>query len=147
MSIRKLKVGDPLDDNTKLGPVVSKEHKNKIEKYLELARQNGHEIVTGGEMDPNIKSTNKGYYIMPTVILNVDDQSKLMTEEIFGPVVCIVPFDTEDEVDNFEEISFSVKNERIFRLLNVLTMFNTVFAVVYGQKISGEHIVLLHAWK
>ncbi|CAF0847665.1 unnamed protein product [Adineta ricciae] len=95
--VRKLKVGDPFDENTKMGPVVSKEHKEKIEKYLELARQNGHEIVSGGEMDPNVKSTKKGYYIMPTVILNVDDRSKLMTEEIFGPVVCIVPFDTEDE--------------------------------------------------
>jgi acyl-CoA reductase-like NAD-dependent aldehyde dehydrogenase len=81
-----------------MGPVVSKEHKNKIETYIELARQNGHEVISAGEMEDSLKKTNKGYYIMPTVILNVDDKSKLMTEEIFGPVVCIVPFDTEDEV-------------------------------------------------
>jgi len=96
-------VGDPFDPNTKMGPVVSKEHKNKIEKYLELARQDGNEIISGGEIDPNLKTTNKGYYLMPTVILNVDDKSKLMTEEIFGPVVCIVPFDTEDEVKILKE--------------------------------------------
>ena len=82
-----------------MGPVVSKEHKEKIEKYLELARQNGHEVITGGEMDESTKRAKKGYYIMPTVVLNVDDRSKLMTEEIFGPVVCIVPFDTEEEVE------------------------------------------------
>lgn len=96
--IRKLKVGDSFDDNIKMGPVVSKEHKNKIEKYIELARQSGCEVVSAGEMDENIKKANKGYFVMPTIILNVDDKSKLMTEEIFGPVVCIVPFDTEDEV-------------------------------------------------
>ncbi len=98
--IRKLKVGDPFDDNSKMGPVVSKEHKNKIEKYIELARQDGNEVISAGEMDENLKKSKKGYYIMPTVILNLDDKSKLMTEEIFGPVVCIVTFDTEDEVND-----------------------------------------------
>jgi aminomuconate-semialdehyde/2-hydroxymuconate-6-semialdehyde dehydrogenase len=81
-----------------MGPVVSKEHKNKIEKYIELARENGNEVISTGEIDENLKKSNKGYYIMPTIILNLDDKSKLMTEEIFGPVVCIVQFDTEDEV-------------------------------------------------
>jgi len=103
--IRKLKVGDPFDENTKMGPVVSKEHKAKIEKYIELARQDGNEVITAGEIDEHLKNSNKGYYIMPTVILNLKDQSKLMTEEIFGPVVCIVPFDTEDEVTMIVKIS------------------------------------------
>ncbi|CAF1672480.1 unnamed protein product [Rotaria magnacalcarata] len=96
--VNTLKVGDPSDDSTKMGPVVSKEHQHKIEKYIEIARQNGNEVIVAGIMDENIKKSDKGYFIMPTVILNVDDESKLMTEEIFGPVVCIVPFDTEDEV-------------------------------------------------
>ena len=99
---RKLKVGDPLDNSTKMGPVVSKEHQQKIERYLTLAHESGYQVVTSGEMDESIRSNKKGYFIMPTVILNVDDQSQLMTEEIFGPVVCIVPFDTEDEVNDFE---------------------------------------------
>lgn len=78
-----------------MGPVVSKEHHAKIEKYIDLARQDGNEVITGGEVEGKLK----GYYIMPTVVLNLNDQSKLMTEEIFGPVVCIVPFDTEEEVE------------------------------------------------
>jgi CRISPR/Cas system-associated endonuclease Cas3-HD len=144
--IRKLKVGDPLDDNSKMGPVVSKEHKNKIEKYIELARQNGNEVISSGEIDENLKKSNKGYYIMPTIILNLDDKSKLMTEEIFGPVVCIVPFDTEDEVkDNKTKFLFTKFN--FYRLLNELIIFNMVFVVVYGLKISVELIVLLHKWK
>lgn len=98
MLSRKLKVGDPFDDNSKMGPVVSKEHKDKIERYIELAKHDGNEVISSGEMDEKLKKLNKGYYIMPTIVLNVNDQSKLMTEEIFGPVICIVPFDTEDEV-------------------------------------------------
>lgn len=97
-----------------MGPLVSKEHKNKIEKYLELARQSGTEVITGGEMDLKLKATNKGYYIMPTVILNVDDKSKLMTEEIFGPVVCIVPFDTEDEVKILKRKILFFSNKNLF---------------------------------
>ena len=46
-----------------MGPVVSKEHKNKIEKYLELARQSGNEVISGGEIDSNLPTTNKGYYL------------------------------------------------------------------------------------
>jgi hypothetical protein len=129
-----------------MGPVVSKEHKNKIEKYIELARQNGNEVISSGEIDENLKKSNKGYYIMPTIILNLDDKSKLMTEEIFGPVVCIVPFDTEDEVkDNKTKFLFTKFN--FYRLLNELIIFNMVFVVVYGLKISVELIVLLHKWK
>jgi len=96
--VQKLKVGDPFDEQTKLGPVVSREHKEKIERYIALAKDNGHEVIASGDIDEKIVATNKGYYIRPTVVLNLDDQSKLMTEEIFGPVVCIVPFDNEDEV-------------------------------------------------
>jgi acyl-CoA reductase-like NAD-dependent aldehyde dehydrogenase len=143
--IRKLKVGDPFDENTKMGPVVSKEHKEKIEKYIELARQNGNEVITAGEIDENLKKLNKGYYLMPTVVLNLDDRSKLMTEEIFGPVVCIVSFDTEDEVKIILEMI--VEKFDFYRLLNESIIFNMVFVVVYGQKISVELIVLLHEWK
>lgn len=93
--VKRLKVGDPLDTNTKMGPVVSKEHQNKIEKYLQYARDENNEVITGGEFDEKL---TKGYYLLPTVVLNVNDQSKLMTEEIFGPVVCIVIFDTEEDL-------------------------------------------------
>jgi delta 1-pyrroline-5-carboxylate dehydrogenase len=128
-----------------MGPVVSKEHKEKIEKYIELARQNGNEVITAGEIDENLKKLNKGYYLMPTVVLNLDDQSKLMTEEIFGPVVCIVSFDTEDEVKIILEII--VEKFDFYRLSNESIIFNMVFVVVYGRKISVELIVLLHEWK
>ena len=101
-----------MDDATKMGPVVSKEHKEKIEKYLELARQeHGYEVITGGDMDESTKKANRGYYIMPTVVLNVDDRSKLMTEEIFGPVVCIVPFDTEEEVEKQHDV---IRRQTVF---------------------------------
>jgi acyl-CoA reductase-like NAD-dependent aldehyde dehydrogenase len=126
-----------------MGPVVSKEHKAKIEKYIELARQDGNEVISFGEIDENLKQSNKGYYLMPTIVLNLNDQSKLMTEEIFGPVVCIVPFDTEEEVKIYlkEKKFFFLLNFHFYRLLNELIIFNMVFVVVFGQKISVELIV------
>lgn len=96
-----------------MGPVVSREHRMKIEKYLQLAREEKLEVIVGGEIDEKLQQSKKGYYLMPTVILNLDDQSKLMTEEIFGPVVCIVPFDTEEEVKIFYA-NFSRKKLRSF---------------------------------
>ena len=106
-------MGEPCDETTKMGPVVSKEHQAKIEKYIALAREENNEVISAGEIDEKLKNSSKGYYVMPTVILNLNDQSKLMTEEIFGPVVCIVPFDTEDEVKiEISEISLEKDFDR-----------------------------------
>ena len=146
-AFRKLKVGDPLDANTKMGPVVSLEHKQKIEKYIELARQNGHQVISSGDLDETVKSSKKGYYIMPTVILNADDQSKLMTDEIFGPVVCIVPFDDDEEVKDRNLESVSDYCLSLFRSLNVPIRSNTVYAVVSGRRTSVELIEWRVGWK
>jgi aminomuconate-semialdehyde/2-hydroxymuconate-6-semialdehyde dehydrogenase len=72
-------VGDPLKSKTKLGPVVSKEHYEKVMSYIKLAVKNGHQIVYGETV--NTKPTEcdqNGYYILPTIITNLDDQSELM---------------------------------------------------------------------
>ena len=108
-------MGDPFDENSKMGPVVSREHRTKIEKYLQLAREEKNEVIMGGEMDEKLQQSKKGYYLMPTVVLDLNDQSKLMTEEIFGPVVCIVPFETEEEVIRFL-LNFSRKITAWFSL-------------------------------
>jgi aminomuconate-semialdehyde/2-hydroxymuconate-6-semialdehyde dehydrogenase len=93
-----LKVGDPKDDKNNLGAVVSQEHMEKILSCIERAKQEGGEILTGGSrviLDGDLKD---GYYIEPTIIdgLSVDCQTN--QEEIFGPVVSMMPFKTEKEV-------------------------------------------------
>ncbi|CAH1247981.1 ALDH8A1 [Branchiostoma lanceolatum] len=96
----KIQVGNPADPMTTMGALVSKEHLNKVKGYVNLAYEEGATIMCGegkGELklSDNLKN---GYYMLPTVITDVKDSSRCMQEEIFGPVTCVVPFDTEDEV-------------------------------------------------
>jgi aminomuconate-semialdehyde/2-hydroxymuconate-6-semialdehyde dehydrogenase len=93
----ELKVGNPLDSDTKVGAIVSKVHFDKIMYYINLAQEEGGRIVTGGKaVQP--KGNEKGWFIEPTIIEGLKYDCRTNTEEIFGPVVTIMPFDTEEEV-------------------------------------------------
>jgi aminomuconate-semialdehyde/2-hydroxymuconate-6-semialdehyde dehydrogenase len=89
-----LVVGDPADDKTNLGALVSEAHMNKVLSYIELARNEGGTILTGG----NRISLGGGYYVEPTVVVGLPQTCRTNQEEIFGPVVTVSPFDTEAEV-------------------------------------------------
>ncbi|ESO88008.1 hypothetical protein LOTGIDRAFT_193864, partial [Lottia gigantea] len=97
---RNLKVGNPYDDNCIIGALISKEHLNKVKSFVTLAEKEGASILCGDKSDGlNLSDDKKnGYFMRPTVITDVADDSRLMTEEIFGPVVCVVPFDDEEEI-------------------------------------------------
>ncbi|KAJ3225722.1 Aldehyde dehydrogenase 8 member A1 [Clydaea vesicula] len=105
---KKLKVGDPSDASTNLGAIVSKEHLEKIQFYVDLAKQEGGKIVHGGErITVSCKSfingketdeTTNGWYFSPTIITGLSPSHRVCQEEIFGPVVTVVPFKTEEEV-------------------------------------------------
>lgn len=98
LKTKKLKVGDPKDSNTKLGAVVSKEHMQKILDKIALAKSLGGNILTGGEREILKGDLKSGYYIQPTIIEGLDFDCEVNQEEIFGPVVSIIPFDTEEQV-------------------------------------------------
>lgn len=94
--VSRLKIGNPSDEKTSIGAVVSKPHFDKILSYIELAKSEGGKILTGGN---SVKVKNlKGYFIAPTVIENLTHDCRTNQEEIFGPVVTIQPFDSEEEV-------------------------------------------------
>lgn len=94
---KALTVGDPLDENTKQGAVVSKMHFDKVMGCLEIAKQEGGKILCGGNaVNPGDRCAD-GYFIEPTVIEGLGPQCKTNTEEIFGPVVTLQSFKTEDE--------------------------------------------------
>ena len=94
----KLKVGDPKNVNTNLGAVVSKEHMEKILSKIELAKQLGGKILLGGERAVLEGDLKEGYYVQPTIIEGLSSECEVNQEEIFGPVVSIIPFKTEEEV-------------------------------------------------
>ncbi len=96
---KKLKVGDPLAKDSDQGAVVSKAHLEKIRGYVALAKEEGGEILCGGQSPQLINDRCKdGFYFEPTVIAGLDASCRVNQEEIFGPVVSIIPFKDEDEV-------------------------------------------------
>jgi aminomuconate-semialdehyde/2-hydroxymuconate-6-semialdehyde dehydrogenase len=95
---KALRQGDPLDERTEQGAVVSKQHFEKVLGYLKLAKDEGAEVLTGGSAAPapNERCKN-GWFIQPTVLAGLAPRSRTNQEEIFGPVVSVAPFDDEDE--------------------------------------------------
>ncbi len=96
--VSALQVGDPLDAGTDVGAIVSKQHFDKIMSYIDLAREEGGSIMTGGKSLTVDGRYSTGWFIEPTVIEGLPFDCRTNQEEIFGPVVTIMPFDTEDEV-------------------------------------------------
>lgn len=92
---KELVVGDPFEAKTKVGALISEEHFHRVNSYIELAKQEGGTILTGGRRPEGL---DKGYYLEPTIIVGLDSSCRTVKEEIFGPVVTVIPFDTEEEV-------------------------------------------------
>jgi len=96
--VKTLKVGNPADNSSNLGAVVSKEHMDKILSYINLAKEEGGEILIGGNQVNLEGEFASGYYIEPTIIEGLAYNCRTNQEEIFGPVVTLTPFETEEEV-------------------------------------------------
>jgi aminomuconate-semialdehyde/2-hydroxymuconate-6-semialdehyde dehydrogenase len=92
---RALPVGDPMRDETRIGPLVSAEHREKVESYIDVAVGDGGEVVVGGRRP---KGLDGGYFLEPTIVAGVPVESRASQEEIFGPVLVSTTFDSEDEV-------------------------------------------------
>ncbi|MCT4663837.1 MAG: aldehyde dehydrogenase [Flavobacteriales bacterium] len=95
--VKKLKVGNPLAEDTKVGALVSEPHLEKVMSYIELAQEEGGEILHGGNrVYP--EGFEKGFYLEPTVIAELNTCDRVNQEEIFGPVVSIIPFENDTDV-------------------------------------------------
>ncbi|AXE86647.1 aldehyde dehydrogenase family protein [Streptomyces sp. Go-475] len=89
----RLKVGDPREPDTVVGPVISAAHRDRVESYVEVGREEGAVVVTGGER-PDLPT---GFYVAPTLLADCTNAMRVAREEIFGPVVVVIPFDDEEE--------------------------------------------------
>jgi betaine-aldehyde dehydrogenase len=94
--VAALRVGDPFDPATTIGPLVSAEHHAKVMGYLELARRSGARCVVGGEV-PDDPALADGNYVTPAVYADCTDDMAFVTDEVFGPLMAVLPFDTEEE--------------------------------------------------
>jgi len=96
-AVKRLKVGDPLNAETQIGAIVSKSHFEKILSYIELAKTEGGTVLCGGSALKLDGACAQGLFIAPTVISGLSPDCRVNQEEIFGPVVTLIPFDTEAE--------------------------------------------------
>lgn len=94
--IKKVTVGDTADRKTQMGPLVSAEHRDNVERYIKSGLDEGAKLLLGGKR-PEDPALNKGYYVMPTVFGDVTQNMKIAREEIFGPVASILKFSSEEE--------------------------------------------------
>jgi betaine-aldehyde dehydrogenase len=94
--VTRIRLGDPLNRETKMGPLVTEEHMQKVLDYIEVGKREGHHLIAGGGR-ATAGLLRDGFFVEPTIFANVTPGSRIGQEEIFGPVLAVMPFDTEDE--------------------------------------------------
>ena len=135
---KELSVGNPLDEKTKVGAIVSKPHQQKILSYIELAQKEGGKILCGGNQINLIGELSEGYFIAPTIIEGLAYDCRTNQEEIFGPVVTITPFDTEEE-------ALTMANSTVYGLASILWTQNLTRAHKIANNLHAG-IVWINCW-
>ena len=136
--VSKSKVSFPSDPEAKLGAIVSESHMEKILSYIELAKEEGGTILTGGKRVHLAAPHDQGYYIEPTIIEGLTNDCRTNQEEIFGPVVTITPFDTEDE-------ALMMANSTMYGLAGTIWTSNLNRAHRVADQLQSG-IVWVNAW-
>ncbi|MEM3290522.1 MAG: aldehyde dehydrogenase family protein [Candidatus Micrarchaeaceae archaeon] len=95
--LKKVKVGDPLNLSTDVGPLISESHRRRVESYIEKGLQQGGELLAGGDR-PKLSGFDNGFFLNPAVIYTENQKSDIVQEEIFGPVFSVLPFSSYEEV-------------------------------------------------
>ena len=126
-----LKTGDPKEETTDIGPLVSDVQFDKVQRLIESGIQAGAKLVTGGAGRPN--QLTKGYYVKPTVFGNVDNRMEIAQEEIFGPVLSIIPYNSEDE-------AIKIANDTQYGLSAYITGENSEKLREIGRKIRAGQV-------
>ena len=91
---QRVKVGDPLEKDTVVGPLISSGHRDRVEGYIGIGKTEGAEVVAGGTRPDHLE---RGWYVEPTLLAGATNDMRIAQEEIFGPVIVAIPFDDEDE--------------------------------------------------
>jgi len=95
--VSQIKMGNPLDPDVLFGPLADAEQLKKVMQYVEYGKQDGATLRYGGERFYPDGTDGKGYYFQPTIFTNASNEMRIAQEEIFGPVLTVIPFDTEAE--------------------------------------------------
>ena len=127
-----MKVGNSLDPATQVGPVVAKRQRDKILGYLDAGKQAGAKVATGGGAP---KGQSKGWFIDPTLFYDVNNQMTIAREEIFGPVLVVIPYDGEEQ-------AIAIANDSDFGLGGGVWCGDTAHGVEVATKIRTGTITV-----
>ncbi len=125
-----LKVGDPLAKGTVVGPLITAAHRNRVEHYIQSARDEGADVVAGGGRPDGL---DRGFYLEPTVIAGCRSDMRVVREEIFGPVVVVLPFDDDDE-------GVAIANDSEFGLYDYVFSGDSARAMRIGRRLRAGNI-------
>ena len=138
---KRITVGDPLDDKTIVGPMISQAHLAKVRSYIELGPKEGATMLCGGLGQPDLPArVQRGNYVLPTVFADVDNRMKIAQDEIFGPVACLIPFTDELEAirianDTAYGLSSYVWTENLGRATRVAAAIEAGMCFVNSQNV------------
>ena len=132
---KKMVVGDPNDEKTQMGPLVSAEHRDKVEGYIKSGIDEGAKLVLGGKR-PTAPPLHKGYYVVPTIFTNVTQKMKIAREEIFGPVICIM------EKFNSDEKVIEMANDTTYGLTSYVWTRDTARGIRFANELQAGTVVL-----
>ena len=140
-AIQKVNYGDPNDEKTFMGPVVSAEHRDKIESFYKIGVQEGAKILVGGKRP----SMAKGYYVMPTVFADVTQKMRIAQEEIFGPVAIIIKFSDKDNIvelanDNVYGLCASVWSKNISKAMKIAGQIRAGAVWINSHMLKGSDL-------
>lgn len=135
--VKELKVGHPSEDSTQIGALVSKAHLKKVMGYIEIAENEGGKILCGGNK-VTVKNFENGYYLEPTVIEVTNNECRINQDEVFGPVVTIMPFYSEDE-------ALSLANQTKYGLSATIWTNNLKRTMRMTQQIQAG-IIWVNTW-
>jgi len=124
-SFEKLAYGDPTNPAHLMGPVVSRRQHQRVLSYIEKGKREGARLVTGGGVPKHLK---KGFYVEPTLFADVDPDATIAQEEIFGPVLCLIPFDDDDD-------AVRIANHSIYGLSGAVTSASEERALAVARRI------------
>ena len=138
---RRIVVGDPLDEQTIVGPMISPQHLAKVRHYIELGPKEGATLLCGGLGRPELPArVQRGNYVLPTVFADVDNRMQIAQDEIFGPVTCLIPFADEAEAIRLANdipygLSSYVWSENIGRATRVAAAIEAGMCFVNSQNV------------
>jgi 5-carboxymethyl-2-hydroxymuconic-semialdehyde dehydrogenase len=138
---RRITVGDPLDEKTIVGPMISQAHLAKVRSYIELGSKEGATLLCGGLGAPELSARVKaGNYVLPTVFADVDNRMKIAQDEIFGPVACLIPFrDEAHAIELANDIAYGLSSyvwtENIGRAHRVAAAIEAGMCFVNSQNV------------